>query len=272
MHGVALRWGGTAVLAVAVALAPQGALAARMGPVPSAASRPVKGVTIEVKIADGIAEGADLRRWIDEDARRVLDGLSEDPTRRGSLRIEIGGALYEYQVTLTTTRDGEVVGTPSSWECDCSNGELLDRLRSELPGAAEGLAVAVVEEPVVEPEPEPVIEPVVVPVDEPQRRRLGPAGAMGVTLMVLGAAGAGAGVGLMAVGDQDEHADYGEVAVRQLVEPGRVSIAAGGGVMLTGMVLYLLRKRIDHPRRKTASVAPTFDGHNGVRLSVVGRF
>lgn len=272
-HGTALRWGLATALSVAVAAAPPVALAARMGPVPSVGARPVKGVTLEVKIAAGLVESADLRRWIDEDARRVLEGLPEDPTRRGSLRIEIGGALYEYQVSITTSRDGAIVGTPSTWECDCSNGELLERLRAALPTAAEGLAVAVVEEPVVEPEPVVVVEPVVESVvDEPRRRRLGATGAAGVTLMVLGATGVGAGAALMVIGDQDERADFGEVAVRQLADPGRVIIAAGGGVVLTGIVLYLLRKRLDRPSRNAASVAPTFDGHGGVRLSVAGRF
>lgn len=270
MHGVALRWGGTVVLAVAVALAPHGALAARMGPVPSAASRPVKGVTIEVKIAPGIAEGADLRRWIDEDARRVLEELPEDPTRRGSLRIEIGGALYEYQVTLTTTRDGEVVGTPSAWECDCSNGELLDRLRSELPGAAEGLAVE--PEPVVEPEPEPVVEPVVVPVDEPKRRKLGAAGAAGVTLMVLGVSGVGAGAALMVMKKLSPNGPWVTSDTPYLSPPGAVAVGAGAGLIMTGVVLCLLRDRAGQRRRASATaIAPSMDGGR-LSLTVSGRF
>lgn len=272
-HGTALRWGLATALSVAVAAAPPVALAARMGPVPSVGSRPVKGVTLEVKIAAGLVESADLRRWIDEDARRVLEGLPEDPTRRGSLRIEIGGALYEYQVSITTSRDGAIVGTPSTWECDCSNGELLERLRAELPTAAEGLAVAVVEEPVVEPEPVVVVEPVVEPVvDEPRRRKLGPAGAAGVTLMVLGVTGMGAGAALMVM----KTLPPGEVWVTnntpQLSPPGAVAIGAGVGMVMTGVVLYLLRDRAGQRRRGGATaLAPAMDDGR-LSLMVSGRF
>lgn len=271
MHGSALRWGLATVVAAAMASAPPSALGARTGPAPSAVPRPIKGVTLEVKIAPGLVEAADLRRWIDEDGRRVLDGLPDDPTRRGSLRIEVGGALYEYQVTITTLRDGGVVGTPSTWECDCSNEELLDRLRGELPAVAEGLAVAV-EEPVVE-EPVVVVTPEPVVVDEPQRRRLGPAGAAGVTLMVLGVTGVGAGTALMVLKEQQLPLRLGKLASHNFTTPGQLMLVGGGGILLTGALLYFLRKRIDRKEHRiTGAIVPSFGGHNRAQLTLTGRF
>lgn len=270
MHGSGLRWGLATVVAAAMASAPPSALGARTGPAPSAAPRPIKGVTLEVKIAPGLVEAADLRRWIDEDGRRVLDGLPDDPTRRGSLRIEVGGALYEYQVTITTLRDGAVVGTPSTWDCDCSNEELLDRLRGELPAVAEGLAVAVAEPVVVEPEV--VVKPEPVVVDEPQRRRLGPAGAAGVTLMVLGVTGVGAGTALMVLKELPPDQGWMKHNTPYLLPPGALAAGAGVGLLMTGVTLYLLRDRAGQRRRAGPSAfGPSMDGGR-LSLTVSGRF
>lgn len=272
--GLVARWGLVLGVAVGLVALPCTGLAARPTTMvfPPGSPRPAPDVALEVKVAPAIAEAADLQRWVSEEGRRVLDGLPQEPRRRGSLRVEIGGALYEYRVVITAVRDGAVVGTPREWACECSNEELLERVRGEVATTAEHLSAKVEEPAVAKPTSEVKPTPDVV-VDGPPRRRLGPAGAAGVTAMVLGATGVGAGVALMVVGDRDEPAPIGQVGERRLFVPGQVIVAAGGGLLLTGMVLYFLRKRIDRSGRKTASmVAPAFEGRGEVRLSVVGRF
>lgn len=201
----------------------------------------------------------------------MLEGLPEDPTRRGSLRIEIGGALYEYQVSITTSRDGAIVGTPSTWECECSNGELLERLRAELPTAAEGL----VPEPEVEvvEEPEPVVEPPVVTGEDIPRRRLGPAGAAGVTLMVLGVTGVGAGGTLITLTNRPAPQAYATRQMRDFLWPGVLAAGTSAGLLAVGIVLYALRDRAGQRRRANITAfGPAEDGNGRFSLVVNGRF
>lgn len=259
------------VVAIGVAAPPSAGLAARTAAFPPV-PRPAPDVTLEVEVAPSIVEAAELKKWVSEEGRRVLDGLPKEPKRRGSLRVEIEGALYEYRVRISAVRDGVMMDGVRAWACECSNEELLERVRGELVAGAEHLRPKE-EEPAV-PEPTPEAKPTTVTVvDESPRRRLGPAGAAGVALMALGATGVGTGVALMVVGERDEPAPIGQVGVRSFSGPGQVVLAASGGVLLTGMVLYFLRKRIDRSGRKTTGmVAPAFGGRREVGFSVIGRF
>ena len=271
MTGSMSRWGLACVLAGAVASAPQSVLAARPSPVPLSVHRFVPDVDLEVLVAAAIVEAAELRRWVDEEGREVLDGLPDEPVHRGSLRVEIDGALYDYQVTITPLRDGLVVGVPSTWKCECSNEQLLEKLRAALP---EVVGVLEVEE--AEPPPEPVDLSPVTQVDDDsgrQRGRLGPGGAAGVTLMTVGALGAGAGVALMAVRDVQV---FKEPYIRrngELSPAGGLIAGASVGLVAAGFVLYLLRDRAGNRRRASvATVAPTMIGLGQMSLTVSGRF
>lgn len=269
--GSAARWGLALVLAMGVAAPPRVGAAARAAMFPAGGSRPAPDVTLEVKVAPAIVESAELRTWVEEEGRRVLDGLPKEPKRRGGVRVEIGGELYEYRVTITAVRDGVVVGVPSEWACECSNEELLERVRGELVAGAEGLVVEA-EEPVVTLAP-PVVKPTTGTVDDLPRRRLGPAGAAGVTLMVLGATGVGTGVALMVVGDQDLQARERVLMSRNFMMPGQLVTISSAGVLFTGVLLYALRKRIDREGRLTVGVlAPILDGSARAGFTLTGRF
>lgn len=273
MSGSMSQWGLACVLAGAVAFAPQSLLAARPGPVPFAMSRFVPDVDLEVLVAPEIAEAADLRRWADEEGRRVLDGLPDEPARRGSLRVEIGGVLYDYQVTITPLRDELVMGIPSTWRCECSNEELLDKLRAALP---EVVGVLELEE--AKPPPKPVGPSPVTSVDddsEHRRERLGAGGVAGVTLMAVGALGAGAGAALMAVGDVQRALDDGleKQRVWHHLPVGGLIAGTSIGLVAAGFALYLLRDRTGSRRRVgVATVGPAMIRPGQMSLTVSGRF
>jgi hypothetical protein len=102
-------------------------------------SGPSGTVALEVEIDPRIDGADEIVTWVDEEGREALAELPPDPSRNGVVRVGIGGELYDYDVTLTPLRADELVGEPSAWECQCSNEELLERLRQELPGVANRL-------------------------------------------------------------------------------------------------------------------------------------
>lgn len=96
------------------------------------------GVTIDVRVDEGILEASELRDWVDEAARSALEALPDQAKRRGTVRIMVDGALYDYRVTLEARQGDRLEGDPRQWDCKCSNGELLDRLQDELPPCCRG--------------------------------------------------------------------------------------------------------------------------------------
>lgn len=254
------------LLAAIVASMPPSALASA-GPPPPA--QPTSSVTLEVNVAADIVEAAELQQWIDEEARRMLDARPGESRRRGSLHVTVGGALYEYQVTITARRDGEVVGRPSSWQCECSNEELLERLREELPRTADLLVES---SPVVDtpgqspPPPRPPIEPAAP--------RIGAGEVVGLTVMVVGVAGLAAGAALVSKGavQRLDPGDYGVGVERDYTRPGVPILVAGAGAVATGLAVYLLQ-RAGRVRRMNMAIAPSglgIDQTIGAVLS--GRF
>jgi len=277
-NGSTSRWGLACLLAATVASTPASVLAACSAPAPFAVFYVAPDVELdlelEVLVSPEIVDAAELQQWIHDEGLRVLDELPDEPGRRGSLHVELGGALYDYRVTITTLRDGAVLGTPTTWVCECSNEELLEKLRAGLP---ELTAVLEVEEE-AEQEVEPVVTSPVVPDDgeAPRRGRLGPAGVAGVALMTVGATGVGAGVVLMALNERrmpysDHH--LGEARNRDFISSGKLAAIGGGGVLLTGVLLYIFRKRIDRGEvRRFGMLAPTFDARGQAHLTITGRF
>jgi len=229
-------------------------------------------VELEVEVSDEIVEAAELQRWIHDEGRRVLNGLPAETKRRGGLRVEIGGALYDYQVTISVLRDDTPMGFPRTWQCECSNEELLEKLRAELTDRAAVLELE--EEP--EPPPEPVIKLGVAPVELDRKRkrgRLGPAGVAGLTLMALGTAGVGAGVALMEVGKLSAPGGWWERDTYDLLPPGAVLVGTSVSLVVIGFVVHMFRARTNHHRRaRVAAVGPTTGGANQLSLTVNGRF
>lgn len=161
------------------------------------------GITLEVRVDPEISGADDLVTWANEAGRNALSDRSS-AERSGSVRVTIAGGLYDYEVTLTALQGDEPVGQSSMWDCECSNDELLTRLRKEIPRTADRL---IIQKPAPASEPRAAPQVDAIQVDAIQvgdigrtpRKKLSTAGAVGVALMMVGVASVGTGATLMAL-------------------------------------------------------------------------
>ena len=227
-------------------------------------------VELEVSIGSGIADAEDLQRWVEDESGKATAASASDVARRGVVRIAVEGVLYEYQVTLTAVRDGEPLGAPQAWTCECSNEELLGELRERLPGILEQLKV--------EPEPEPVVEapkPAVEFVEPPAPvERISTGEVVGLSLLAVGLAGVATGT-VFAVKEPThfvEPDDFQLESTREYRDAGLSVLVPGAAVASAGLVVYLLRRK-SRLGRSRVEAYPTASGtHHGMGLQVVGRF
>lgn len=236
---------------------------------------PSVGVELEVEIDPRIDGADDLVTWVDEEGRKALADLAPNPDRQGLVRVGIGGQLYDYDVTLTPMRGGQAVGTPSAWECECSNEELLDRLRRELPGIAERLVVK--RKRVTTPRVKPKRVTIVDDIQRPHRRaRLGPVGGVGIAVTLLGLAGMGAGAALMTRKSLDRGIDPNDLGhSKQVVEyqpAGKNVLIGGAGLAVTGLAMVLLGARADRQRGERAATRSRVAANTRGGVVIPGRF
>jgi len=231
-------------------------------------------VELEVRIDPQMVDASDLQHWVDKESRNVLATLP-DRERGGLLRVEIAGSIYDYEITMTAIREGRSIGEPEVWKCECSNEDLLERLRAALPVTAERLTMTTpavpsrrVSRPVLPPDNNRHEE------DLSGRQPLGRIGSVGVALMATGFAGAVGGVVLVALGVDRQRGDRpgGDIEVRNYQSPGIAMVAGGAGLALTGLVSVLLRGRSGVRRIEISSVAPRVEATARVGLAVSGRF
>ncbi|MCA9648443.1 MAG: hypothetical protein H6712_19685 [Myxococcales bacterium] len=230
------------------------------------------GVTIDVRVDEGILEASELRDWVDEAARSALEALPDQAKRRGTVRIMVDGALYDYRVTLEARQGDRLEGDPRQWDCKCSNGELLDRLQDELPPMLQRLVYEEQEEP-RPPAPTHETEPnddgaETTPV---HKERLGPRGAAGVTLTALGTTGIAAGLAMAIVANAPPDALWSTREKSNALPAGLV-LGASTGVLLTGVVLLALRERVGHRDPSATALLPTLDGRGSLALTLRKRF
>lgn len=234
------------------------------------------GVELEVRVDPKISGADQIVSWVSEDARKAL---AERPKRerRGTVRVGIAGDLYDYEVTITALRGEQSVGSPRSWHCECSNDDLLARLRTDLPVVADQLIMPEAA-PAAPPKPRVVHEAdrVEREDEEPTRSRakLGPVGGAGVALMTVGAAGIATGAAFMVLGEQRTRRDSptGDNDVQDYRSPGIAVLAGGAGLTLTGFVLVLLRERARPGRAESRRIAPSITTGQQLGLAAVGRF
>lgn len=233
------------------------------------------GVELEVRVDPKISGADQIVSWVSEDARKAL---AERPKRerRGTVRVGIAGDLYDYEVTITALRGEQSVGSPRSWHCECSNDDLLARLRTDLPVVADQLIMPEAA-PAHPPKPRVVHEAdrVEREAEEPTRSRakLGPAGGAGVALMTVGAAGIATGAAFMVVRVGPPLTSGEEIERRNFFTPGVYAAIGGAGLLVSGALLYSLRKRFGRARSAPVSAFPRIiDTHARLGLAVAGRF
>lgn len=217
--------------------------------------------TLEVQVDAGILQADYLREWVDTEARNFLD---EQPYRLQpdeQLRITLDGALYDYRVTFFALRDSAPIRAPYSWICKCANEEVIEQIRKELPKFTPAFEATNQNESNA--------------AKSTQRKTFGPLGVTGISLMALGGAGMLTGIVFVSLSDssQPNLAERQLRDVRSFQLPGAITIVGGGGLMLTGAMLYLLRDgKLRRKREAAIALSPRvgMDGNSGV--VVTGRF
>lgn len=228
---------------------------------------------LEVEVDDGIVEATELRQWVEDEARDVLNDLPRSPRREGKLRVEIGGALYDYRIMITALRDGDPVGAVDSWACECTTEELLGRMRDKVETAADRLEVVD-----AEPAGDETVAPVPVvseTADERRKRRLGPGGIAGVVLASVGGSAIAAGTALWLIPEAKTPLDEEQYTIGQLSlrVPGAAIAGLGAGLVVAGVALLLARPRSSAQRRaKATAVTPSLGPRGRLHLGITGRF
>jgi hypothetical protein len=198
------------------------------------------GVVLEVAIDPRISDAADLATWIGDEITPLLTKLSGQD-HQGTVRVGIAGALYDYEVTVIALQDNEPIGESNTWRCECSNEDIIARLREILPGLVDRLVIV-----------KPLVRSMIAPgsaipdrAEAPteHRAKLGPVGTVGTVLLAIGLAASATGVVLAAFGEDRKRSNKpgGDIEIHDYRGPGAVAFASGTGIALTGLVMVLLR-------------------------------
>jgi hypothetical protein len=238
----AARWLIALALAVAVEVIAASASAA---PEPGTA---VSEARLEIDTS-AAGPGADvLHRRIEERANvvlrhaKVLPG-DQDDVVLGIVVRELVGDEPGYALTLELhAADGSPLGEPTRLECRlCTETELVARVEAELETTVStlrelGESTAQPDESMAQPDSTPARDPEHSPVDDTTDRRPG-AGMLagGITLLVVGGAGLGTGVGLAIPEPRiDEDDPLYRITTRPIgyaLLAGGVALAVGGAVL-----------------------------------------
>lgn len=230
-------------LVVAAVLPSSRALASAQPP--SAPPNP----TLEVQIDPTIPDASDLYDWIYEESTRALAELPPSPTRRGTVRVSVSGTLYDYDVSIVTIRDGSTDET-TSWSCECTNDDLLARIRGDVQSAAESL-----DDPLHVP-PAP-LDP------EDPKPTLSLRGKTGFGLLGGGSTATIVGLSLTAAGEPGGGSRKAGIPI----------LSVGLAALVAGTTLIVLEHRRGHTRRAQSRVTVVpFVTRRTAHLGIAGRF
>ncbi|MEM9453732.1 MAG: hypothetical protein AAGF11_06105 [Myxococcota bacterium] len=231
-------------------------------------------VEVEVHVASGIVKADELTEWIETGTQDTLAESPSEYPRRGKLRVDVSGELYDYSIRITAYPEDEEMPEPSEWTCECSNEELLEKLSVELEKASVLLQIEPELEPIVAPRVKPKPPPVKTSVDDtPVKKRPQAASVVGAVAIVLGMSGIATGVTFIAVDEVlEERASLLEHG-RAFRPPGVIIAGAGAGLFVAGVAFLLTGSDKRRSRRRAANmVTPSFNRDGSVVLSVSGRF
>ncbi len=259
-------------------IVPRPAMAA---PPVSSAALPGDGINVEVTVASTIDGQERLRGWLESKTRSVL-AESEYSGKIGTLSVEVTGGLYDYQVTVTTSRNGEFLGEAENWNCECSNEELLGMMSSKVPPLASRLEVQSTEEMAVKKPQhratERAPEQDLGDIEDRSSARPSPrsVGAVGITMLTLGAVGIAGGIPMVAIHKRigrpsESWTDRNEIDLRP---PGLGIASAGAGLLVVGSILYAVHRRKNR-RADTAArttVTPSIGASSAFTLTLNRKF
>jgi hypothetical protein len=218
--------------------------------VPSGSETPVKGV-LRVQVVDSIDDGSLIPEWITQRNPRLLDQLPAAMGHEQWIAVEIGGATYDYWISVTPMRDGKPVGLAVRPHlCECNSEQLLAMVDNGIAAAVARLRSVEVEPAIIFSEVDDTDEdagPVVPEPPKARRRRLSGVGVGGVVLTGLGAAVLGGGVA-MVMKESTNVPDRSSLE-RYWRPPGYTALAAGGSLLLAGTSMVIVGAIRCHQRR-----------------------
>lgn len=194
-------------------------------------------VALEVELDPSIPEASALSEWIAHEGSSALTELEPSDERRGTVRVSVTGALYEYAVSIAAMRDDGSPPEVDAWACECTHDELLARIHTGVVAAAQALdpPTSTVAPSLPPPSPSPP-----GPFEDLRLR-----GRLGLGLMAGGTVTAVVGIALLGAGKKSWPAPD-DVAQRDFKDyriPGVPTLVAGVGVLAAGAALYVLDRR-----------------------------
>lgn len=232
-----------------IALSPLVVAAAMVMPMRVRAAEPTRSEApagVRVQIAESAGDLEVMRKWMHDAAAGGMGdaGVRASEIAAGrELVIEVEGALleYAYRVAVQPGAPGQVDAPLVT--CQCTDQELVARVRGAVASVAPKLRADV-----------EVAPPVPANVEETPPAGLGAGGKAGAALVGVGAAASIAGIVLIALPpryDADPGALEQEVGKTFRV-PGGVTLGIGVGLVVTGAVLL----HRDRARAKRVAITP----------------
>jgi hypothetical protein len=283
---VVRRTRGLIVIAVGVAMglmSPYGMAAEpRPSPVSPAPESGASSPVLRVQVVDAIDDAALIPGWIADRNPRLAEELLLIDGLQPWIAVEIGGATYDYWVSVTPMRDGKAVGPAVKPRlCECNSETLLEVIDAAIAEAVATLN-AVEEQPAVTASSTTergADETTVAPPPRVKRRRFSGLGIGGAVLTGFGATAVGAGVTMLRLSPLD-------VGTRDLKEvpwtgPAYGALVGGGAVLLIGVTMVIVdatrcrrdwtASRCERRVRERLEVAPAI-GTRHAGITIIRRF
>jgi hypothetical protein len=228
---------------------------------------------VVVEVADSIERGDQLAKAVRDEAESAIlahDIATEvDPASPRKLTIAVGGEKFAYRVTLVVEREG-VAGESQEIQCECTQDELLAKVREGVDAQADALGAGPREDPTPGTTSSASDTGPTDPPDDEERAPLGGLGKGGIASLVIGVAALGAGIGLAVVGKREREGDSERaLETTDYGPPGYALIGVGAAAVITGAVLLAVdRKRA---KQRNVGLLPSF-GRGVVGVAVGGRF
>lgn len=229
---------------------------------PSAAAAGSEGVVVEVD--SSVPETEMIRGWVEDRAAKVVRGLDEPLEAGASIWIGVGGAPYDYRISVVLVRDGEGLAAehqPAEIACACGSDEMLEKVGEAIASGARtlGQVVAREREEVAKAEAEAAVreqerlrlEAEAAGRVSGQRERYRPSRFGRAGIGVLGVGGAVMLSGIVMAAQEDQKLAGNPIFSRVWSTPGYTVLGIGAAVAVGGLsvlIVDVVRCRRDRAR------------------------